>query len=236
MARRVEARQRRNPDKQSPMILEIASPQRARNDGGKRKLNTETIFRILLPLLIIGFAVHRGYYVKTHSQPEEATLKKREERTVAKIAGLLGMLGFLSMIAYLINPNWLALASLSFPVWLRWTGVGIALVGFALLQWSQVTLGKSWSDTPRMMKEQKLITNGPYRTIRHPPIYTAFVLILGSILFISSNWLIGLCWAGMTILEVASRIDFEESVMLEFFGEQYRDYMKKTGRLLPKFM
>jgi protein-S-isoprenylcysteine O-methyltransferase Ste14 len=193
----------------------------------------ETIFRILLPVLIIGFAAHRGYYVKYHSKPEDATVKKREEGIVSKIAGLLGMLGFLAMMVYAINPNWLAFASLSFPFWLRWLGVGIALVGFALLQWSQVTLANSWSDTPRMLKEQTLITSGPYRTIRHP-IYTAFILILGSTLFISSNWLIGLCWAGMTILEVISRIGFEESLMLEFFGEQYREYMKKTGRLFPK--
>ena len=198
-------------------------------------MNTETVFRIIIPVLIIGFALHRGYYVKYHSKPEDATVKKREEGIISKIAGLLGMLGFLSVIVYAVNPNWLAFASLSFPAWLRWLGVGIALAGFALLQWSQVTLANSWSDTPRMMKEQTLITSGPYRTIRHP-IYTAFILILGSTLFIASNWLIGLCWAGMTILEVVSRIRFEESLMLEFFGEQYREYMKKTGRLLPKVM
>jgi len=109
----------------------------------------------------------------------------------------------------------------------------VAIFGFALLQWAQVTLANSWSDTPRMMKEQTLITSGPYRTIRHP-IYTAFILILGSTLFISSHWLIGLCWLIMTVLEVVSRIGFEESLMIEFFGEQYRDYMKTTGRLLPR--
>ncbi len=38
----------------------------------------------------------------------------------------------------------------------------------------------------------------------------------------------------MTVLEVASRIGFEENLMLEYFGDQYRDYMKRTGRLLPK--
>ena len=111
----------------------------------------------------------------------------------------------------------------------------MSLVGFALLQWAQVTLGRSWSDTPRMMKEQALITSGPYQFIRHP-IYTAFILILGSTLFISSNWTIGLTWAGMTVLDIASRIGFEESLMLEYFGEQYREYMTKTGRLLPRLM
>ena len=198
-------------------------------------MNTETIFRILLPLLVIAFVLHRGYYVKYHSKPEDETVKQREEGLLSKIAGLLGMAGFISMLAYVINPGWLSFANLPFPTWLRWTGAGIAFIGFALLQWAQTTLANSWSDTPRMMKEQTLITDGPYRTIRHP-IYTAFILILGSTLFISSNWLIGVCWAGMVVLEVFSRISFEESLMIEFFGDQYREYMKKTGRLLPKVL
>ena len=195
----------------------------------------ETVFRVLLPALIVAFAFHRGYYVKNHSKPEEATLKKREEGLASKISGVLGLIGFMAMVAFAINPDWLAFAHLSFPSWLRWTGVALALIGFALLQWAQVTLGKSWSDTPRMMKEQTLITSGPYQFIRHP-IYTAFVLILGSTLLISANWLIGLAWLGMTILEVVSRIGFEESLMLEYFGDQYQEYMKKTGRLLPRLI
>ena len=196
-------------------------------------METEAIFRVILPILIITFAAHRGHYVKYHSKPEDATVKQREEGIISKLAGLLGMAGFISMIAYVINPNWLAFGSLLFPAWLRWTGVGIAIMGFTLLQWAQVTLANSWSDTPRMMKEQTPITSGPYHFIRHP-IYTAFILILSSTLFISSNWLIGLCWAGMTILEVTSRIGFEESLMIEYFGDQYRKYMKQTGRLFPR--
>lgn len=198
-------------------------------------MNAEIPFRSLLPLIIVIFALHRGYYVKYHSKPETATVKKREEGLVSRIAGLLGMAGLASMLVYVVNPNWLAFASLSLPVWLRWAGASIALLGFALLQWAQVTLANSWSDTPRIMKGQSLITSGPYRVIRHP-IYTAFILILGSTLLVSSNWLIGLCWAGMTILEVVSRISFEEALMLEYFGDQYREYMKKTGRLFPKVM
>jgi protein-S-isoprenylcysteine O-methyltransferase Ste14 len=198
-------------------------------------MESETIFRITLPLVIFAFAFHRGYYVKYHSQPEEATVKKREEGTASKIAGILGIVGFISTIVYTINPDWLAFADLSFPAWLRWIGVGVAVAGFALLQWSQVTLANSWSDTPRMMSEQALITSGPYRTIRHP-IYTSFILILGSTLLISSNWLVGLSWLGMTLIEVVSRVKFEESLMLEYFGEQYSEYMKHTGRLLPKVL
>lgn len=193
----------------------------------------ETIFRITLPLLIIAFAAHRGYYIRKQGEERE-TLKKREEGLASKIAGILGIIGFIATLVYAIKPAWLAWAALSLPLWLRWTGVGIALHGFALLQWAQNSLGKNWSDTPRMINEQSLITSGPYQFIRHP-IYTAFLLILGSTLLISANWLIGFAWFGMTILEVTSRISFEENLMLEYFGDRYRSYMKRTGKLLPKF-
>jgi protein-S-isoprenylcysteine O-methyltransferase Ste14 len=197
-------------------------------------MQTQTIFQILLPLLIVGFAVHRGYYVRKHGQ-EQNTLKKREEGLPSKIAGILGMIGIVAVLIYAVNTSWLSWASLRLPFWLRWLGVGIAILGFALLQWAQNTLGKNWSDTPRMIKEQSLITSGPYQHIRHP-IYSAFLLILGSTLLISANWLIGLAWLGMTTLEVASRIHFEETLMLENFGESYRAYMQHTGRLLPKII
>lgn len=194
----------------------------------------ETIYRIIVPLLIVVFAAHRGYYVRKHGR-EQNTLKKREEGLVSKIAGILGLIGFISALMYAVRPGWLSWAALPLPLWLRWMGVVIALLGFALLQWAQNTLGKNWSDTPRMIKEQSLITSGPYQFIRHP-IYTAFLFILGSTLFISANWLIGAAWIGMTVLEVTSRIGFEEQLMLEYFGNQYREYMTRTGRLLPKFI
>jgi protein-S-isoprenylcysteine O-methyltransferase Ste14 len=195
-------------------------------------MNTETIFRIILPALIIAFSAHRGYYVRKYGE-EQDTLKKREEGLTSRVASFLGLIGFVAVIAFVIDPDWVSWAALPLPLWLQWAGVGIALLGFALLQWSQNTLGKNWSDTPRMIKEQSLITSGPYQFIRHP-IYTAFLLILGSTLLISANWFIGFAWIGMTVLEVASRVSFEENLMLEYFGEQYHAYMKRTGRLLPK--
>lgn len=194
---------------------------------------TPTIFRIILPAILVIFVIHRGYYVSRHSRPEDQTIKRREEGTASTVAGFLSLIGFVTIIAQVANPAWMSWADLPFPAWLRWTGVSIALLGFVVLQWSQNTLGKNWSDRPRMLKEQTLITSGPYHYVRHP-IYTGFLLILGSTFFISANWMIGLAWISMVILEIASRIHFEESLMIEYFGDQYREYMKRTGRLFPK--
>jgi protein-S-isoprenylcysteine O-methyltransferase Ste14 len=196
-------------------------------------MQTETIFRILLPVLIFTFVAHRGYYASKHKETAESTVKKRKEGLASNIAGLIGLVGLTSTLAYIIQPNWVSWASLPLPLWLRWSGLGFALAGFALLQWSQNTLGENWSDNPRMIKGQGLITSGPYRLIRHP-IYAAVYLILGPTFLLSANWLIGLAWIGMNALEVTSRIRYEESLMLEYFGDQYREYMKRTGSLFPK--
>lgn len=198
-------------------------------------METNLFFRILVPALIVFFAMHRGYYVARHSKPQSDTLKERENGLVSNLAGLLSLVGFVAIIAHTARPDWIAWADMPLPNWLRWMGIAIALLGFSLLQWAQNTLGKNWSDTPRMMKEQHLVMSGPYQFVRHP-IYTAFFLILGSTLLISANWLVGLAWIGMTVLEIASRIGFEEDLMIEYFGDDYREYMKKTGRLLPKML
>jgi protein-S-isoprenylcysteine O-methyltransferase Ste14 len=197
-------------------------------------METEFTFRIIFLALLAAFIFHRAYYTRKNNFHEDATLKRREEGTASKVAGLLGMIGFVATIILVANPNWLTWASIPLSTSLRWAGVGIALAGFALLQWAQNTLGKNWSDTPRMMKDQHLVTSGPYRWIRHP-IYSAFLLILGAIILISANWPIGLSFIGMTTLEIASRIGFEEALMIEYFGDEYRQYMNRTGRLLPKF-
>ncbi len=83
-------------------------------------METETIFRMILPVLIIAFAAHRGYYVRKHGE-EQNTLKKREEGLASKIAGILGMIGFVAILVYAIDPAWLSWASLPLPLWLRWT-------------------------------------------------------------------------------------------------------------------
>ena len=193
------------------------------------------VFRVIVTALLIGFVAHRGFYTRKVEHSAEAVLEQPRLGIASQIAGLLAILALLATITYVIIPAWMSWSALPFPVWSRWLGVAVALGGFALLQWSQQSLGMNWSDAPKLLEGQEMIASGPYRWIRHP-IYAAFLLILGSLLLISANWFVGAMWIGMTSLDVASRMNAEEAMMLGQFGERYQAYMRRTGRLFPRIL
>lgn len=194
---------------------------------------TESIFRILIPVLLVSFMLHRGYYTKKIQHSAENILEQPKAGTMSQIANILTLFALVVSIMYAIVPDWISWSVLSLPVWMRWAGVLIALGGFGLLQWSQNTLGKSWSAESQFVEGQLLVKNGPYQWVRHP-IYTAFLLILGSTLLISASWLVGGLWLGAMGLEIAARVSTEEAMLANQFGDVYHTYVERTGRLLPR--
>ncbi|MCZ6652630.1 MAG: isoprenylcysteine carboxylmethyltransferase family protein [Planctomycetota bacterium] len=197
-------------------------------------MENELDFRIVLVVLFLGFIAHRIYYSRKLARPDSETIAKDEEKSfLMNAAALLSLLGLAALIAYIVNPTWMSWSSRPLPAWLRRSGVGVALLGFVLLQWSHQALGRNWSDEPRLLTGQGLVRTGPYRWIRHP-IYSAFLLIFSSPLLISANWFLGAMWIGMATLDVLRRIRIEEAMLVRHFGDEYRVYMKVTGRLLPR--
>jgi protein-S-isoprenylcysteine O-methyltransferase Ste14 len=149
---------------------------------------------------------------------------------VVRAIGSFALIAFL--VLYAINPPWLAVLSVPSPDWLRWAGVALGGLSFVLYAWSQATLGKAWSPHLQMRQEHALVTSGPYARIRHP-IYLALLGFLTGIALVTANWFfIGLLLVSVIVL--ALRIPKEEQMMIEDFGEQYRVYMERTGRLFPR--
>jgi len=191
-------------------------------------------FRMIVAVLLIGFMAHRGYYTRKMQQGAGAVQEQPQLGRLSQVANLLALPAFIGTILYVLIPEWISWSVFDLSVWSRWLGVAVSLAGFALLQWSQITLGKNWSDAPKLYENQEMVTGGPYTWIRHP-IYTAFLLILGSQLLITANWFIGVLWIAMTGLDVAARIKAEEAMLVGQFGEGYRAYQQRTGRLVPRF-
>jgi protein-S-isoprenylcysteine O-methyltransferase Ste14 len=78
---------------------------------------------------------------------------------------------------------------------------------------------------------QRLVTDGLYRRIRHPLYLGEATRNLGFTLILSSGYGFTLVLLGSLFLLV--RIRREERMMLEVFGDEYRDYMARTWRLIP---
>lgn len=142
--------------------------------------------------------------------------------------------------AYIIMPiyfvtSWVDFAHIATPIWLRWTGMIITFIGISLFSWTHQTLGLNWTAALALSEKHKLVTSGPYRFVRHP-MYTSFFIIGIGFLFLSANWLIGVSYLGTLLLMYTARVSAEEKMMMERFGDSYRQYMKTTGRLLPRLI
>ncbi|MBB5537843.1 protein-S-isoprenylcysteine O-methyltransferase Ste14 [Rhizobium giardinii] len=107
---------------------------------------------------------------------------------------------------------------------------------FALAMWifrrTHKELGRNWSVTLEIRDRHELVCGGPYALIRHP-MYTSFLLMGLGQAFLLSNWIAGPAGIiGFAVLFFA-RADKEERMMLEIFGSRYRDYMRRTKRIIP---
>ena len=83
---------------------------------------------------------------------------------------------------------------------------------------------------PEPNSESQLLTHGIYHYIRHP-LYTAVLLIAGSLAFDQASWLRMVAWV-LLLVVLLMKMDYEEGLLLTKFPG-YSDYKKKTWRLIP---
>jgi protein-S-isoprenylcysteine O-methyltransferase Ste14 len=94
-------------------------------------------------------------------------------------------------------------------------------------------LGRNWSISLDLRETHKLVTDGVYARVRHP-MYTAFWLWALAQALLLPNWVAGLSGlVGFGTL-YAFRVGREEKLMLDAFGNEYRAYMARTARLVPR--
>jgi protein-S-isoprenylcysteine O-methyltransferase Ste14 len=101
-----------------------------------------------------------------------------------------------------------------------------------LIYWVFSSLGNNVSPTVITRARHTLVTHGPYRWVRHP-LYTTGMLSYLSFALLAEIWLIFLI-AVPAFIVLAVRTSKEEARLVERFGEDYRGYMRRTGRFLPR--
>ena len=118
------------------------------------------------------------------------------------------------------------------PEWARWLGVSAGILCIPGIYWLFTSIGSGITPTSATRAEHKLVTHGIYRWVRHP-LYTLGSTLIASFGLIADNWFI-ILFGALAFVLMAIRTPKEEANLVEKFGDEYRTYMKRTGRFLPK--
>jgi protein-S-isoprenylcysteine O-methyltransferase len=95
-----------------------------------------------------------------------------------------------------------------------------------------VHLGRFFTVNVAIATNHRLIDTGPYRFVRHPSYTGALMAFLGLALCLAN-------WASLVVMVVPVflvflwRMHVEEGALLQALGNQYRNYMNRTKRLIP---
>jgi len=165
--------------------------------------------------------------------------KARQTRTV-RVHGwsreriLLAVAGF---GLFVVPVLWLATGwphGLNYDLNYAAVAVGAALyvLSLWLFRRSHKDLGRQWSASLEIRESHRIVRAGVYRRIRHP-MYASFWLWALAQAFLLPNAVAALSGLVAIAILFFTRIDFEERMLTEAFGEDYRTYMRETKRIIP---
>ncbi|HEX6291502.1 MAG TPA: protein-S-isoprenylcysteine O-methyltransferase [Herpetosiphonaceae bacterium] len=162
-----------------------------------------------------------------------------DERVTAQERWVLAVL-FLGMfflpVCYSFTP-WLDRADYRWSAQARARagGAGTAILACALwLFWrAHEDLGRNWSPTLQVAEEHALVTDGVYRSIRHPMYASQWLWCVAQSLLLQ-NWIVGPTSFLFFLPLYLLRVPREEQMMIDHFGDAYRAYMERTGRVVPR--
>ena len=195
-------------------------------------MHDEDYFRLAVVGIFAFSIAIAGYHRVQAARSGERISRRGEGLLLFLTLRCAGLILMISTVWRLVDPDRLHWARLPLPGAVRWLGLPLGLCGIALLYWALTSLGKNLTDTVAIRANHTLITQGPYRYVRHPFYVATFLLVLATSL-LTADGLIAAC--GLLVFALlAARAPTEEQKLIERFGDDYLRYAERTGRYLPR--
>jgi protein-S-isoprenylcysteine O-methyltransferase len=196
-------------------------------------MSEQPILRVFFFALFLVALIISGFY-RRRARARSGTIARSQEGGLAVLGRLIIVLPLLaSLLLYPFAPRTMAWASLDVPDWVRGLGVFLGLLVIPLIVWVFRSIGANISETVLTKADHHLVTQGPYRWVRHP-LYTTGLLLIFSLALVAGSWfLAGLSLVGLLVFRLVV-IPAEERNLTTKFGSAYTDYQARSGALFPK--
>lgn len=196
-------------------------------------MNAESQLRLAVLVHMVLTLCVVVYFRRRAAASGEQVSRQAEGWLLAVALRLAGLGLLLSTVGWLLAASVVHWAALPLPLGLRQAAGVAAILCPVLMYWTLSSLGRNLTDTVYVREAATLVQHGPYRWVRHP-FYVVSGLLMVLVSVMSANALIAGCSAAVLIL-LAVRTPKEEQMLVSRFGDQYRDYMRRTGRFVPRW-
>jgi protein-S-isoprenylcysteine O-methyltransferase Ste14 len=198
----------------------------------------DTLFKVVfLAGLIAAETIRVPHRKRNQRERKQKTYADERTRTSDMLLDFLAFTGMEIVPLIYVLTGWLSFADYQLPIMPQIIMGVIGAIAFAsgvwLLYRAHADLGRNWSPTLEITQSHSLVTGGVYRTIRHPIYAAVWLMCLAQVLLLS-NWIAGLSGAVLFAIVYFRRVPREEQMMIDHFGDEYRSYRQRTGRVVPR--
>jgi protein-S-isoprenylcysteine O-methyltransferase Ste14 len=186
----------------------------------------------LLAALLLGVAVGISGFYRSRAERAGGPLRSSSGGVLVALR-LVGALAILPVVAYLLHPPWVSWARMPLPSPVRWAAGALGIALLPALVWIFRTIGLNISPSHVTRHGHTLVTDGPYRWVRHP-LYSVGTLLCVALGLLTALWW-PLTWLVPSLALLHWRTPREEARLVEAFGDRYLEYMRGTGRYLPRW-
>ena len=157
----------------------------------------------------------------------EAVKQKSDKGSLGLIWTIVIVANFLS---YMVS-RWIS-APIAESQNISYIGLALIIIGVAFRFTIVSSLGKFFTVNVAISQDHQLKTDGFYKYIRHPS-YSASLLSFAGYGISLNNWISLILVVSSVATAFLIRIRIEEKTLIDHFGGEYLEYMKRTKKLVP---